>query len=592
MAGPLVPSPLMSGPLMAGPLMTSPLMASSLMTPDRLFDLCREAGLIDVAVAEKARAHVRLGVDAVLALTVVGRIPRSGIWQAMAQQAKVPYVHAEALLPDLDIVRRLPPGLLQRRLALPLREADGLQPVAVATLDDDAVAAVQRSINRKCVPVISEPVVLRRAVRDALRAAGAIGLTESGAKSESGARQGISASRDESDAVALWDELLLEAYAARATDLHIEPSRRIGVAETWRVRLRVDGRLRIYHDGLILEVALPLISRIKVLGGLDIAESRAPQDGGWLATLAYPNVNEGPLRIDLRVATAPSRMGERVTVRLLGTDTAQLTIDRLGMQPSMLAAIRHGLSRPHGLILATGATGSGKSTSLYAMLRTLDSTRLNVITVEDPVEYSMEGITQCQIDHAGKLGFAEALRSFLRHDPDVLLVGEIRDRETAEVALRAALTGHLVLSTLHTNTPAEAVERLVDIGCERFLVASTLSMCIGQHLVRRLCTRCRQQRPASTELDTTIFGRSLTCTWQASGCPACDASGYRGRIAVFTGIQIDDHTREAIAAGRTAGQLMELAGEHCWHLENDLADKIEQGVITFDDARGCLGWGR
>ena len=547
-----------------------------MIAPDRLFELCREAGLVDAPVVERARSHVRLGVDPVLALMVTGRIPRSGIWQALAQQAGLGYIGADALIPDLDTVRRLPPGLLQRRLVLPLvGTADGVVSVAVSTIDDDAVPAVQRAINRRCVAVISEPVALRRAVRAALRAAGAVGV-------------GSATFREAVDAVALWDELLLEAWTARATDLHIEPSCRIGSTETWRVRLRIDGRMRIAQDGLIAEVALPLISRIKVLGGLDIAENRSPQDGGWLATLAYPQVNDEPVRIDLRVATAPTRLGERVTVRLLGTDTSHLTIDRLGLPASMLATIRHGLERPHGLILATGATGSGKSTTLYGMLRTMDTTRLNILTVEDPVEYTMSGVSQCQVDHAGKITFAQALRSFLRHDPDVLLVGEIRDRETADVALRAALTGHLVLSTLHTNTPAEAVERLVDIGCERFLVASTLSLVIGQHLVRRLCQRCRQQ----TSLDDHAFGgRRVTSAWTAVGCPACDGTGYRGRIAIFTGLHVDDPVRTAIADGASATRLLDIAGDRCWRIEDDLVAKVGQGVITVEDAKACLGWG-
>lgn len=547
-----------------------------MIAPDRLFDLCRDAGLVDGVVVERARSHVRLGVDPVLALMVTGRIPRSGIWQALAQQAGLTYVGADALLPDLSTVRRLPPGLLQRRLALPLiGSSDGILPVAVSTIDDDAVPAVQRAINRRCVAVISEPVALRRAVRDALRTAGAVGV-------------GGGATREAVDAVALWDELLLEGWTARATDLHIEPSSRSGSVETWRVRLRIDGRMRIAQDGLIAEVALPLISRIKVLGGLDIAENRSPQDGGWLATLAYPQVDDDPVRIDLRVATAPTRLGERVTVRLLGTDTAQLTIDRLGLPASMLATIKHGLERPHGLILATGATGSGKSTTLYGMLRTMDTTRLNILTVEDPVEYTMSGVSQCQVDHAGKITFAQALRSFLRHDPDVLLVGEIRDRETADVALRAALTGHLVLSTLHTNTPAEAVERLVDIGCERFLVASTLSLVIGQHLVRRLCQRCRRE----VSLDQVAFGgRPITSAWIAVGCPACDGTGYRGRVAIFTGLHVDDAVRTAIADGASAARLLDSAGQSCWRIEDDLVGKVTQGVITVEDAQACLGWG-
>ncbi len=296
------------------------------------------------------------------------------------------------------------------------------------------------------------------------------------------------------DPVALFDRLLKEAWLRRASDIHVEPGK-----ESCRIRLRVDGVMQPWGPALARPQGEGLVSRIKVLAAMDIAETRATQDGGMAHRIAGWDGDP----VDLRVASIPTRFGERVTLRILKSDAGPIGLDALGMPPFMLEALREVLARPHGIVLVTGPTGSGKSTTLYAALRELDLGCLNVLTVEDPIEQFMAGVSQVQV--SAKVGFAGALRSFLRHDPDVVLVGEVRDFDTADTALKAATTGHLVLSTLHTNSALGVVSRLADIGCERYLLADTLVGAIAQRLVRRLCRRCRREVDACAEARA-LFG--------------------------------------------------------------------------------------
>ncbi|MEL7338811.1 MAG: GspE/PulE family protein, partial [Planctomycetota bacterium] len=309
-----------------------------------------------------------------------------------------------------------------------------------------------------------------------------------------------------------------------ASDLHIDPAE----TETL-VRIRVDGDLRDYRP-IPASIHTAMISRFKVLAGMDIAEKRAPQDGRFRR-----EGNDGG-QIDIRVASLPTRHGERMTLRFLAAQTESLTLERLGMAPTALDQFAHAIGRPHGMILITGPTGSGKSTTLYAGLRKLVAEgSFNIITIEDPIEYEMERVGQVEVDSADKVSFSKALRSVLRHDPDIVMVGEIRDGETADVAIKAALTGHLVLSTIHTNNAASAVTRLADMGVDRFLVAATLRLAVAQRLVRRLCRHCRKARPLE-EAEAIALGhpdRAGATVYDAAGCHFCADRGYVGRLGVF-----------------------------------------------------------
>ena len=377
-------------------------------------------------------------------------------------------------------ILRVPATLALRKRVLPLCKLSDQVSVACADPEDEAtLRQLVRFLDCDVLPVAAEPESLRRAL---VRVYG--GVSQPGAADPTLAR--LRAGRDgrpaeADDAVAICDELLQAAALRQASDIHLLP--REGRTQ---VLLRVDGRLESYRD-LSAELQGAVVSRLKVLAGLDIAEKRAPQDGRFTA-----RIGPAQTKIDIRTATLPTRFGERVTLRLLAAHGSHLSLESLGMTADDLGVFRTAIQRPHGLVLLTGPTGSGKSTTLYAALAELLSTRGgNVITVEDPIEYEMSGVSQVEVDSADKVNFSRALRSLLRHDPDVVMIGEIRDDETAAIAIKAALTGHLVFSTLHTNTAAGVVTRLVDMGMQRFLVAATLRLSVAQRLVRRLCPHCR-----------------------------------------------------------------------------------------------------
>ncbi|WP_439636441.1 type II secretion system ATPase GspE [Oceanicaulis sp.] len=329
--------------------------------------------------------------------------------------------------------------------------------------------------------------------------------------------------------IRLINGLIAEAVRSGASDVHVEP-----FEDRVSVRLRVDGVLREMVS-LSGRLAPPLISRIKVMARLDIAEKRVPQDGRLTLTLAGKGV-------DVRVSTLPSRYGERVVLRLLDKDSARFTLDQLGMSPAQLADFQAVLAQPNGVVLVTGPTGAGKTTTLYAGLNLLNDQTRNILTVEDPVEYAVEGVGQTQVNTKVGMTFAAGLRAILRQDPDVVMVGEIRDVETAEIAVQASLTGHLVLSTVHTNSAAAAVTRLRDMGVESYLLATTIKAVVAQRLVRRLCPSCKEAyEPDAGERRMMELGEGeRAILYRPKGCDACGGSGFSGRRGVYELLVVDD----------------------------------------------------
>jgi general secretion pathway protein E len=340
-------------------------------------------------------------------------------------------------------------------------------------------------------------------------------------------------SADDAPAIRLINGLIAEGLRQGASDIHIEPYESALV-----VRMRGDG---VLQEKLRMppHVAPVLVSRIKVMARLDIAERRVPQDGRIGLSL-------GGKLVDVRVSTLPSRAGERVVLRLLDKDNAGLDLAHLGLDVATEKLLRRALADPNGIVLVTGPTGSGKTTTLYAALRGLNDGQRNILTVEDPVEYAVDGVGQTQVNPKVGLSFAAGLRAILRQDPDVVMVGEIRDRETAEIAVQASLTGHLVLSTVHTNDAAGAITRMRDMGVEPFLLASTLRAVIAQRLVRRVCKVCRAEKKIEARSAEILGIEKDTIVTAAAGCPACGQSGYTGRIGVFEAIRIDDVVRRMI----------------------------------------------
>jgi general secretion pathway protein E len=376
---------------------------------------------------------------------------------------------------------------------------------------------------------------------------------------------------DDAPVIRLINGIIAEAVRAGASDIHLEP-----FETALTVRMRVDGVLR---ETLSLSPRITplLVSRIKVMARLDIAEKRVPQDGRISLAL-------GGKALDVRVSTLPARAGERVVLRILDKDQADLTLNELGMSVEALEVFRSALREPNGIILVTGPTGSGKTTSLYAGLSLLNDATRNILTVEDPVEYAVDGVGQTQVNAKVGMTFAAGLRAILRQDPDVVMVGEIRDVETANIAVQAALTGHLVLSTVHTNDAAGAVTRLRDMGVEPFLLASTLRLVVAQRLVRRLCSHCRRSEPAdapTARLSGLPLGQTV---WRPQGCEHCNQTGYVGRVGLYELIRIDDRVRRLIAADAGEDAIAAIAFETGGVLADQARTMVLDGVTSVEEA--------
>jgi general secretion pathway protein E len=363
---------------------------------------------------------------------------------------------------------------------------------------------------------------------------------------------------DDAPIIRMINALLTQASRDGASDIHIEPFEGYSL-----VRFRVDGTLRdIVRPKRELHAAL--VSRIKILAQLDIAEKRLPQDGRIALRI-------GGRPIDVRVSTLPTGHGERAVLRLLDKEAGRLDLGKLGMSAPGLGTFDKLIHQPHGIVLVTGPTGSGKTTSLYSAIARLDSTTTNILTVEDPIEYDLDGVGQTQVNARIDMSFGKALRSILRQDPDVIMIGEIRDLETAQIAVQASLTGHLVLATLHTNDAASAVTRLIDMGVEPFLLSSSLLGVVAQRLVRKLCAQCRQPDP-------------LTKGWRSVGCLSCNRSGFVGRTGVYEILVVDDAIRALIHRSAGEAEIRQAAvGNGMQNMREDGQRWVQAGVTSLDE---------
>ncbi|WPD75353.1 type II secretion system ATPase GspE [Dickeya fangzhongdai] len=375
---------------------------------------------------------------------------------------------------------------------------------------------------------------------------------------------------DDAPIIRLINAMLTEAIKHKASDIHIETFERHLL-----IRFRIDGVLReILRPQR--QLASLLVSRIKVMAKLDIAEKRVPQDGRMALRI-------GGRAIDVRVSTLPSNYGERVVLRLLDKNSVRLDLETLGMAEHNRRQLDTLIHRPHGIILVTGPTGSGKSTTLYAALSRLNSAERNIMTVEDPIEYELEGIGQTQVNPKVDMTFARGLRAILRQDPDVVLVGEIRDGETAQIAVQASLTGHLVLSTLHTNSALGALSRLQDMGIEPFLLSTSLLGVLAQRLVRTLCPSCRQPYVLNDEQAQQTGLAAGTTLYHPGGCEKCNYSGYRGRTGIHELLLIDDTVRTAIHQGESELGIARMLGDKRVTIRQDGLDKVLTGITTWEE---------
>jgi general secretion pathway protein E len=380
----------------------------------------------------------------------------------------------------------------------------------------------------------------------------------------------LDAENDDAPIVRLLNAILTESLKESASDIHIEPYEKEAL-----VRFRLDGVLRTVLTPSV-QIAPLLISRIKVMSKLDIAEKRLPQDGRMSVLIGGRN-------IDLRVSTMPSSHGERVVMRLLDKDAGKLKAQELGMPETTKQELDQLISRPHGIILVTGPTGSGKTTTLYAALQQMDRQQRNIMTVEDPVEYDLPGVSQTQINMRAGMTFARGLRAILRQDPDVILIGEIRDGETAEIATQASLTGHLVLSTLHTNTAAGAITRLQDLGVDSFLLASTVRGIISQRLMRKLCTHCRKEVPADEYQSNLLNIKQGATIYESQGCEHCNNTGFVGRQALFELVTVTAELQSLVHENAGEIELEQSIRQHVPSIREAGFDLVREGTTTVEE---------
>ena len=382
----------------------------------------------------------------------------------------------------------------------------------------------------------------------------------------------IESSVNNTPVVKLVNNLVQQAYIRQASDIHIEPFENDVI-----VRMRIDGDL-IEVMRLAPATLASVISRIKILSGMNIAEKRIPQDGRF-------NYTNDEFKVDLRVSTIPTMYGEKCVMRLLNTGGENLlSFEQLGMSRETIARFDHMLSAPNGIILVTGPTGSGKSTTLYAVLNKLRKPTINITTIEDPVEKQMFGINQVQVNTKAGMTFASGLRALLRQDPDVIMIGEIRDYETAEIAVRASITGHLVLSTLHTNDAPSSIVRLIDMGVPPYLVAASVNAIIAQRLVKRLCPYCKRKRVVSDAEKALLDDYGIKEAYEPVGCPECNHVGYSGRIAIYEIVEMDHRIRKLISADTPIDDIRKVAAENgAEFLADSLRELVRKGITSLDE---------
>ena len=495
----------------------------------------------DLARAEDVRA--RAGGRLAATLARLGLVSEADLADTLGAATGLPVLCREQFPAEPARVEGLNPRFLRRHSVVPLHIKGGRLSVAMADpADESARQAMLFAAGAEIEPVIASFADIEAAVADAFPDIDSNDADPEVAGAAGDDMERLIDGESEAPVIRLVQRLLAGAVDRRASDVHIEP-----MARYLAVRYRIDGRL-VEVERHSEAMAAPVASRIKVMAGLDIAESRLPQDGRLRLTVRGREV-------DVRVSTSPIAHGESLVLRLLGRSEVPLDLDRLGLPAAALAKFEQALARPHGIILLTGPTGSGKTTTLYAAINRLRRPEVKILTVEDPVEVLLEGVNQVQVRPDIDLSYAATLRAFLRQDPDILMIGEIRDGETAEIAMRAALTGHLVLSTLHTNSAMGAFTRLADIGIEPFLTASSVIAAIAQRLIRALCGHCATDRPPSAA-DLLLFEQASfdapARLPAAAGCPRCGGSGYSGRIPIIEILEVDAQLRVAIRDGKVA----------------------------------------
>jgi len=560
----------------------------------KLGEILVEGGLLTQKKLKEAlpfqkKSHLKLGQF----LVREGIVNESQIVDLVSNQLRLEKYRPENYTIDMDLTNLLPADIAHKYQAAPLQKNGLLLSIAmVDPLDINAMDAIELFTNCEVEAIICSEQHLNNLLSSLYGTYAGIGgvledmqemaIDKAAVKStitedvEVSSLQGMA---EEAPVVRLVNSILSQSVREGASDIHISPEK-----ESVQIRFRVDGRL---HEvpAPPKSMFLPIISRLKILSNMDIAISRTPQDGRFTVKMKNKDIN-------IRVSTIPSIYGENMVLRLLDTSSSIYSLERLGMNERDRERLESIITRPHGMILSTGPTGSGKSTRLYSILKKINQPDINIITIEDPVEYRIEKIRQVQLNRKAGMTFAGGLRSILRQDPDVIMVGEIRDSETANIAVQAALTGHRVLSTLHTNDSPGAITRFVDMGVEPFLVASVMIVSFAQRLVRKVCPSCKTTyRPSREALKFWRLDQVKNANFQRGrGCFNCMHTGYKGRTGVYEVLIIDDMVQNLILKRKSAHEITRAVKEagNFTTLEENAAEKVRQGITSLEEAASAV----
>ena len=532
---------------------------------------------LDLALERQKVAKKRLGVI----ISEMGFASERDILKALAQRLQVEYVDTPLFQVELDVVKLIPEHLARKYNIVPLNLKSGVLTIAtndpldftcledlgiITGLDVKTVVSssseIDKAINRVYSRRSADEII--NDIKDEYGVANTVSM-------EAADDASMAERVDSAPVVKLVNNLIFDAFQQNASDIHIEPEENIT-----RVRYRIDGDLQL-HNEFSSDVHQLIITRIKIISGMNIAEKRIPQDGSFQFKSEF-------FTFDIRVSSLPTPYGEKIVLRLLGADrNIDYNLASLGLSEYTQEIIYKAMRLPHGILLVTGPTGSGKTTTLYSMLAQLADVKKAIVTIEDPIERKFNGITQVQVNPRSGLTFASGLRSILRQDPDTIMIGEIRDGETAEIAIRAAITGHFVLSTIHTNDALSTVVRLVDMGVEPFLVASSVKCVISQRLVKKVCPNCKREHSVTFE-ENLLLHTELKTAFRGNGCTECNQTGYQGRTAVFEIILIDSKLQELIADKANMDDLKVYAKEKKMRmLREEVLDLINNGVTTVEE---------
>ena len=534
-------------------------------------------------------------------LVDLGFINENNMVTFLARQLHLPYIDIEKQLVDPDSVRMIPAEMARRITAIPLyRDKEALvvamaDPLNIFGLDD-----MQKAAGKEIRQVVATRSDIQKAISSYYGMGHTIEAATMDFAGETGtvlaeAAEMTGVTSEDAPVVKLVSMLIAQAIIDRASDIHIDPEGKV-----IKVRYRIDGVL-VEVRTLPREMHAPIVSRVKIMANMDISEKRIPQDGRFQARITHTEA--GPVvtavfrersvlrivdesaTVDIRVSTLPVIQGETVVMRILDRARIILTLEGLNFTAEMLDRYRRLITKPYGMILVTGPTGSGKTTTLYASLNTIDRKANNLVTIEDPVEYQIMGVNQVQVNAKAGVTFASGLRSILRQDPDIIMVGEIRDRETAEIAIHAALTGHLVFATLHTNDAAGAATRLIDMGIEPFLIASSAIAILGQRLARKICDRCKKPYTATPELLKSLGITTGSVTfYRGEGCPACKKTGYQGRVGLYELMDMTETVRELIIAKASSSAIKAAAARSGFKtLRQEGLVKAAAGLTTVEE---------